>query len=51
MKVIYSLMIALAAMLAACGDKAPNLPKLAATDVVVAFGRGDCAAPEERRGV
>ena len=38
MKVIYSLMIALAVMLAACGEKAPKLPKLAATDVVVAFG-------------
>ena len=38
MKVVYSLMIALAVMLAACGEKAPKLPKLAATDVVVAFG-------------
>ena len=31
-------MIALAVMLAGCGEKAPKLPKLAATDVVVAFG-------------
>ncbi len=38
MKVVYSLMIALAMMLAACGEKALSLPKLAATDVVVAFG-------------
>ena len=38
MKVVHSLMIALAVMLAACGEKPPKLPKLAATDVVVAFG-------------
>ena len=31
-------MIALVVMLAGCGEKAPRLPKLAATDVVVAFG-------------
>ena len=38
MRVVYSLMIALALMLSACGEKAPRLPKLAATDVIVAFG-------------
>ena len=38
MKIVYSLMIALAVMLAACGEKAPKLPRLAVTDVVVAFG-------------
>src|SRR5688572_16843768 len=38
MKVVYSLITALAVMLAACGDKSPRLPKLAANDVVVAFG-------------
>src|SRR5688572_32919265 len=38
MKVVYSLITALAVMLAACGDKSPTLPKLAANDVVVAFG-------------
>lgn len=38
MNIVCSLMIALAVMLAACGEKVPGLPKLAATDVVVAFG-------------
>ncbi|HEX2828132.1 MAG TPA: arylesterase [Burkholderiales bacterium] len=38
MKVVCSLLIALAVMLAACGDEVPKLPKLATTDVVVAFG-------------
>ena len=37
MKLIYSLVIALAVMLPACGEKAPRLPKLAAT-TSVAFG-------------
>ena len=38
MQVIYALMVGLALTAAACGEKAPKLPKLAATDVVVAFG-------------
>ena len=38
MRVVYALVIALAVMLAACGEKTPKLPRLAATDVVVAFG-------------
>ena len=38
MKVACSLLIALAVVLAACGEKALRLPKLATTDVIVAFG-------------
>jgi acyl-CoA thioesterase I len=38
MKLIHLLLIALALATAACGDKALKLPKLAASDVVVAFG-------------
>jgi len=38
MKIVCSLLIALSVMLAACGEKGPRLPKLAATDVIVAFG-------------
>ena len=38
MRSVCSLMIALALMLAACGEKVPKLPRLAASDVVVAFG-------------
>lgn len=38
MKIIDALLVALALMLAACGDKALKLPKLASTDVIVAFG-------------
>jgi acyl-CoA thioesterase-1 len=38
MKLIHALLVALAFTLAACGEKALKLPKLAASDVVVAFG-------------
>lgn len=38
MKNVCSLMIGLVVMLAACGEKGPKLPRLAPTDVVVAFG-------------
>ena len=38
MRSVYFLMLALAVMLAACGENVPKVSKLAATDVVVAFG-------------
>jgi lysophospholipase L1-like esterase len=37
-KVIPALLFALAFTLASCGEKAPKLPKLAGSDVIVAFG-------------
>ena len=38
MKLVSSLLVALALMLAACGEKAPRLSKLSGSDAIVAFG-------------